>query len=40
MDITLVHKFLYDKDYLFKIIDGEAVMQEPENDREPELYYE
>jgi len=24
----------------FKIVDGEAVMQEPEDDREPEFYYE
>jgi hypothetical protein len=40
IDITLVHKFLYDKEFLFKIIDGEAVMQEPENDREPEINYE
>jgi len=40
MDITLVHKFLYDKDFLFKIVYGEAVMQEPEDDREPEISYE
>jgi hypothetical protein len=40
LDFSKLSKELYDKDYLFKIIDGEAVMQEPEDDREPELNYE
>ena len=39
IDITKVHKFLYDKEYLFKIINGEAVTQEPKEDREPEISY-
>ena len=30
----------FEHDAGFKIIKGEAVMQEPEDDREPELYYE
>jgi hypothetical protein len=35
---TIISSFDYES--TFKIIDGEAVMQEPENDTEPELYYE
>ncbi|NBP00885.1 MAG: hypothetical protein EBU90_12265 [Proteobacteria bacterium] len=35
---TIISSFDYN--VFIKIINGEAVMQEPENDREPELYYE